>query len=338
MRRVETSDIVRLQRVTARIRNLCVLAHIDHGKTTLTDSLISSNGIISPRLAGKLRYLDSTEDEQQRGITMQSSAISLLFKIDDKSSPTSEINSDNEFLINLIDSPGHIDFSSDVSTATRLCDGALIVIDVLEGICTQTNAVIYKALKEGLTPCLILNKIDRLCLELQLSTTEAFHHLRRILEQVNALAYTLVTSELQFNDQENGIDDSHLSHEDKARIQDMWSFAPSNGNVLFASACDIWGFGVTKFVNYYARKFSLNRSVLQKYIFEDYSFNVQTSKIIKLDSQNRAAKPMFAEMILDPIWKVYELCMLRHDVSEAARWFAQEVRSLTNCFRSSTSI
>ena len=326
MRRVETADLVRLQRDTARIRNLCVLAHIDHGKTTLTDSLISSNGIISPRLAGNLRYLDSTEDEQQRGITMQSSAISLLFKIDDKCS-NADMISENEFLINLVDSPGHIDFSSDVSTATRLCDGALIVIDVLEGICTQTNAVIYKALKEGLTPCLVLNKIDRLCLELQLSTTEAFHHLRRILEQVNALAYTLVTSELQFNDQENALDDESYSPDERAKIEEMWSFVPSKGNVLFASAFDTWGFGIIKFVNYYARKFNLNRNVLQKYIFEDYSFNAQTCKVVKLDAQDRSTMRMFAEMILNPIWKVYDLCMVKHDVNEAAQWFTQEVTS-----------
>ncbi|CAM9511441.1 unnamed protein product, partial [Ectocarpus fasciculatus] len=86
------------------------------------------------------------------------------------------------YLVNLVDSPGHIDFSSDVSTAARLCDGALIVVDVLEGVCTQTHAVLYKALKEGMTPCLVLNKIDRLALELQLTPLEALRHLRRIIE------------------------------------------------------------------------------------------------------------------------------------------------------------
>ena len=313
MRRVETSDIVRLQQRTTQIRNLCVLAHIDHGKTTLTDSLVCSNGIISSRLAGKLRFLDSTEDGQQRGITMQSSAISLVFKMED-----------NEFLINLIDSPGHIDFSSDVSTATRLCDGALVVIDVLEGICTQTHAVIYKALKEGLTPCLVLNKIDRLCLESQLTTTEAFFHLRRILEQVNALAYTLVTSELQFNTEDYSMPDE-VNADDHARVEDMWTFAPSKGNVLFASAFDTWGFGVAKFINFYSRKLNLNRNVLQKYLFEDYSFNRDTCKITKYDAKDRNMKPMFAEMILDPIWKVYDLCISKNNAQEAACWFSGEV-------------
>ena len=112
------------------IRNLCILAHVDHGKTTLADALVASNGLISRRMAGKLRYLDSRPDEQERGITMKSSAVTLTYDDPDEG---------RTFLLNLIDSPGHVDFSSEVSTAVRLCDGAIIVVDVVEGPQPQTK-------------------------------------------------------------------------------------------------------------------------------------------------------------------------------------------------------
>lgn len=332
MRRVGVDEIVALQRSTECVRNICVLAHIDHGKTTLTDSLVCSNGIISPKLAGRLRFMDSMEDEQQRGITMHSSAISLVFSPPAQKGAPPAASSEaqqpesstkpptSEFLINLIDSPGHIDFSSDVSTATRLCDGALIVVDVLEGVCTQTHAVVYKALKEGLTPCLVLNKLDRLCLELQLTSTEAFHHLRRLLENINALTYTLVNSErhaAESSGTSNGSTDEAM--------ENAWNFSPAKGNVVFASAFDTWGFGLAKFVNLWARRRGLSQAVLQQYLFEDYCLSESTGRICKYDASDPSARPMFAALVLDPLWRLYAQCVVEGDVKAGADAFCKEV-------------
>lgn len=319
--RVEPSHLASLQMKTSHIRNFCILAHVDHGKTTLSDSLVCSNGVISPKLAGKIRFLDSTEEEQRRGITMHTSAIALLFRLEDKGQKSDGKESeskDDEYLINLVDSPGHIDFSSDVSTATRLCDGALIVVDVLEGLCTQTHAVLYKALKERMKPCLVLNKLDRLAVELKLTPTEAFSHLRRIVENVNALAFSLLTSEFRLIAELQGLYPNIEIDEDNPFVQD-WNFSPEKGNVIFASAIDSWGFSTTKFANIWAKKMGVNKAVLQKYFFEYYSFNTKTMKIIKCDPTDSAAKPMFATMILEPIWQIYEAAVISQDPEKAAK-------------------
>ena len=158
----------------------------DHGKTSLTDALIATNGIISPKLAGKIRCLDSRPDEQLRGITMESSAISLYFSLLRRSAPDAQPEP-KEFLINLIDSPGHIDFSYEVSTASRLCDGAVVLVDAVEGVCSQTVTVLRQSWIEKLKPLLVINKMDRLITELKMSPGEAYTHLSKLLEQVNAV-------------------------------------------------------------------------------------------------------------------------------------------------------
>lgn len=137
---------------TDKIRNICVIAHVDHGKTTLTDCLLSSNKIISKSLAGKLRFLDSREDEQEREITMKSSSISLVYENEATQS---------DYLVNLIDSPGHVDFAFEVSSGLKVCDNAVLVIDVIEGACSQTYKVLNAAVKEGLKVVLLINKIDK---------------------------------------------------------------------------------------------------------------------------------------------------------------------------------
>ena len=159
------------------------------GKTTLSDHLIAHNGLISAKLAGTIRFLDSRADEQERQITMKASSIALLHEYTppQQSSASSSASDSTPHLIHLIDSPGHVDFSSEVSTAVRLCDGALVLVDCIEGVCVQTHAVLEQAWREKLTPCLVINKLDRLITELKMTPLEAYHQIRSILEAVNVL-------------------------------------------------------------------------------------------------------------------------------------------------------
>lgn len=174
-----------------------------------------------------MRYLDNRPDEQERKITMKASNISLYFKS----------SSDSEYLINLIDSPGHVDFSSETSAAVRLADGAIIVVDVVEGVCAQTRTILQQAYNEGLSPILLLNKIDRLILERNMTTTDAEEHLRRVLEQVNAVVGNIFASHVLSAEVLSKINqESALESADDSTLY----FNPTAGNVIFGSAQDGW--------------------------------------------------------------------------------------------------
>ncbi|XP_042267820.1 elongation factor-like GTPase 1 [Thunnus maccoyii] len=307
--------IIALQKNPANIRNLCILAHVDHGKTTLADCLVASNGIISSRLAGKLRYLDSREDEQVRGITMKSSAISLHYS-----------NGDQEYLLNLIDSPGHVDFSSEVSTAVRLCDGAIVIVDAVEGVCPQTQVVLRQAWLENIRPVLVINKIDRLIVELKLTSQEAYTHLQKILEQVNAVTGTLFTSKVleeraEKEKEEEKEKESETSSGDQ--VYD-WSagleeaddshlyFSPDQGNVVFASAIDGWGFSIQQFAHIYSQRMGIKAEVLLKTLWGDFYLNAKAKKIMK-GAQAKGKKPLFVQLVLDNIWSLYDAVVTRRD-------------------------
>ncbi|XP_008288511.1 elongation factor Tu GTP-binding domain-containing protein 1 [Stegastes partitus] len=305
--------IIALQRNPANIRNLCILAHVDHGKTTLADCLVASNGIISSRLAGKLRYLDSREDEQIRGITMKSSAISLHYK-----------HGDQEYLLNLIDSPGHVDFSSEVSTAVRLCDGAIVVVDAVEGVCPQTQVVLRQAWLENIRPVLVINKIDRLIMELKFTPQEAYTHLQKILEQVNAVTGTLFTSKVLEERAEKEKEEEKASETLSGDQVYDWSagleevddshlyFSPDQGNVVFASAIDGWGFSIQQFAHIYSQRMGIKASVLLKTLWGDFYLNAKAKKIMK-GAQAKGKKPLFVQFVLDNIWSLYNAVVTSRD-------------------------
>ncbi|XP_017482136.1 PREDICTED: elongation factor-like GTPase 1 [Rhagoletis zephyria] len=302
---IDTNTLVKLQKDIERVRNICILAHVDHGKTTLADSLVASNGIISQRMAGKLRYLDTRQDEQERGITMKSSSISLYYR-------GGADNADNEqdYLVNLIDSPGHVDFSSEVSTAVRLCDGAIVVVDVVEGVCPQTRACLEQVYTEQLKPVLVLNKIDRLIMEMQLKPLDAFFHISQILEQVNAVLGSIFASDVLSKEDITKKDnyESALEEVDDSNLY----FSPAAGNVIFCSAYDGWAFSVSDFAKIYSKRLEMTQSDLEQVLWGDFFYNTK-QKYALAGAQEKAKKPMFVQFVLENIWSLYDIIAVRKD-------------------------
>lgn len=313
------------------------MGHVDHGKSSYADSLLAANSIISARQAGKLRYLDSREDEQERGITMESSAVSLSYKAR-QVQPDGTPGDVQDFMINLIDTPGHVDFSSEVSTASRLCDGTLIIVDVVEGVCTQTITVLRQAWDERLAPILVLNKMDRLVTDLKLSPNEAFHHLTQLIEQVNAVMGSFFAIERMEDDQRWHEDrDKRLQKkketQDEAIVKDLSEsasadataeadedryeelddediyFDPGRGNVIFASAIDNWAFRIDRFSHLYSKKLGIQEKKFRKVLWGDFYFDPKSKRIIghkQKEKDGKVLKPVFVQFVLENIWAVYE--------------------------------
>ncbi|CAK9298934.1 unnamed protein product [Gordionus sp. m RMFG-2023] len=283
------------------IRNICLLAHVDHGKTTFADHIIASNGLISNRTAGKLRYMDNKKEEQERGITIKSSCISLVHNVNSMIGVIPTL-----YLINLIDSPGHIDFSNEVSVAVRLCDSAIILVDVIEGICPQTQTVLRQAWNEGIKILLVFNKMDRLIMEIKITPIEAYEHLRKILGEINSFYSELVASALLQEEEQNAID---LPDEDDEFIEEKVHFSPVKGNVLFASALDGWCFNLSKFASIYSIKLGFNEKSLNKTLWGDYYIHSK-EKRIKKGAMTKNKNPLFVTLILDNIWNVYQAILI----------------------------
>lgn len=287
------------------IRNICILAHVDHGKTTMADHLIAAagGGLVHSRQAGKLRFLDYRDDEQQRAITMKSACIRLRFK---------------DHVINLIDSPGHVDFCSEVSTAVRLSDGALVLVDTCEGVHIQTHAVLRQAWLERLRPCLVLNKIDRLITELKFTPAEAYARCQSIIMEVNNIINAF-RSEKYLSDVDSILTKPSSTGEeadDEEEEDEEDAFAPERGNVAFASAGDGWAFRIDQFADLYAAKLGASAKVMKKALWGHHYFVPKTKKIVGKKAAAGKYQPMFVQFVLEPLWKVYDVAVQGKDGAE----------------------
>jgi elongation factor 2 len=260
------------------IRNMSVIAHVDHGKSTLTDSLIGRAGIIAAAKVGDARYMDTRDDEQERCITIKSTGVTLYYEMPIELLPKDAAG--NGFLINLIDSPGHVDFSSEVTAAIRVTDGALVVCDTVAGVCVQTETVLRQALGERVKPVLMVNKVDRAILELQLGPEEMYQNFSKVVENANVIIATY---------QDDRMGDVQVS--------------PTNGTVAFGSGLQSWGFTLNKFALMYAKKFGVDFNVLRGKLWGDSYFDPESKKW-KTQGVSDSGKPLqraYSQFIMTPI-------------------------------------
>ncbi|ETW40622.1 hypothetical protein PFNF135_04928 [Plasmodium falciparum NF135/5.C10] len=343
-----------------KIRNICILAHVDHGKTTLVDNLISSNKIISEKNIGKIKYLDSREDEQKRQITMKSSSILLkhiynkdylkdmLIENKDKNKKNNNLNNNNgiynehavernidnkikdniksndiksndiqkeknnmdTFSINIIDTPGHVDFSSEVSTCIRICDGALILVDCIEGLCSQTKIVLRQSWKEMIKTILVINKIDKLITNQNMDSISAYEHINNIIEQVNAYIYQLYIEENMDNE----------NVETKNELE-KYSYSPLKGNVLLCSSIHCWCIDMDIFCYSFCKKMNIdtsNSDKIKKYMWNQYYFNNSYGNYNNTNDNDynktkKKKKNLFSLVVLDFLWKIYDITIINRD-------------------------
>ena len=210
VRKKMVEHVKKLMDQPEKIRDIGIVAHIDHGKTTLTDNLLAGAGIISKELAGRQLFMDFDEQEQDRGITINAANVSMVHEFEGV-----------EYLINLIDTPGHVDFGGDVTRAMRAVDGAIVVVDAVEGAMPQTETVLRQALKENVKPVLFVNKVDRLINELKVDKQEMQIRLGSVIDKVNKLIYGM----------------------SKEKYKE-WKLDASNGTVAFGSALYNWAISV----------------------------------------------------------------------------------------------
>ncbi|UKZ73615.1 Elongation factor 2 [Trichoderma virens FT-333] len=253
------------------VRNMSVIAHVDHGKSTLTDSLLAKAGIISTAKAGEARATDTRADEQERGITIKSTAISLYGQLEDEEDIKDIVGQKTDGL----------------TAALRVTDGALVVVDTVEGVCVQTETVLRQALGERIKPVVIINKVDRALLELQISKEDLYQSFSRTIESVNVIISTYL---------------------DKS-LGDLQVY-PYKGTIAFGSGLHGWAFTVRQFAVRYAKKFGVDKNKMMERLWGDNYFNPHTKKWTKSGTyEGKQLERAFNQFILDPIFKIFSAVM-----------------------------
>ena len=254
MAKDEGIGIVELMHSPKKIRNLGIIAHIDHGKSTLSDSLLAGAGLLSSRIAGQARATDTLEEEQARGITILASAVTMVHHFQGE-----------YYLINLLDTPGHVDFGGEVSRSLRAVDGALVVVCAVEGCMPQTETVLKQAIRERVKPVLFINKVDRMIKEQKLTPEKMQEKFVSIINKVNKMIVSLAPQE----------------------FKESWQVRVQDGSVAFGSAYSKWALSAG-----YMKKTGLTF----KDVIEAYS-GTEDEKKEKIDKL--AEKAPLHEVILD---------------------------------------
>lgn len=282
--------VTRLMKSPTQIRNIGVCAHIDHGKTTFSDNLLAGAGMMSEELAGKACQLDFHEDEQERGITIDSASVSMVHTVNDK-----------EFLINLIDTPGHVDFGGDVTRAMRAVDGAIVLICASEGAMPQTETVLRQALKERVKPILFINKVDRLIKELQLTPEQMQQRFIKQIASVNKIIQSVAPEE----------------------YKELWQVDIQKGTVAFGSAFHNWGISLP----YMQKKGVSFKEIIDAYTGTDEEIKERVKVLAKKAPIHEVVLDIVTEHHPDPmVAQAYRIPRIWHGDLEST-----DGKSLINC-------
>ncbi|KAF9011146.1 Calreticulin family-domain-containing protein [Cyathus striatus] len=252
------------------IRNVAVVGHLHHGKTALMDMLVYETHKMTWDADKPLRYTDTHILSREREISIKSSPMSLVLST----------TSGKSHLIHFIDTPGHVNFMDEVASSMRLTDGILLVVDVVEGLMVGTEAIIRHALEQNIKITLVVNKIDRLILELRIKPNDAYYKIKHTIEEINTFI-------------------SNINPDPELRM------SPENGNVAFASTDMNWCFTLRSFAKMYADTYGkLDINAFADRLWGDIYFNTETRKFTRKQADPEQGRT-FVYFILNPLYKLY---------------------------------
>jgi U5 small nuclear ribonucleoprotein component len=281
-----------------QIRNIAIAGHLHHGKTAFMDMLVTQTHDINARLENRtgrkrdeqLRYTDVHFLERERQLSIKSAPMSLVL----------QGTKGKSYLFNILDTPGHVNFVDEVAASLRLADGVVLVVDVVEGVQANTEQIIKYAVLEDLPMTLVVNKIDRLILELKLPPNDAYFKLKHVIEQVNSIIENVIP----------GMGESRR-------------LSPEKGNVAFACSSMNWCFTLESFAKMYVERHSkLDGAEFAKRLWGDIFYNPRSRKFTRKGVEE-GSKRSFVNFVLEPVYKLYS-----HTISESPEDLKETLASL----------